>query len=351
MKRAADRIKRSTVHRSSSLVSRVRLQAAVEAGFRDARMMEGAQEIPARALKMYMRDGFCEHVEASLHAESRYEAVQKIGKAYIAGFAAAYPYPIPRFVLLPTRKRLAIVLSALNEQEGIGSVLAELERLSVDEIIVIVNGSTDETFDEVRRHSNEVLLIHYPYRLGHDIGRAIGAKIARADAVLFADSDFPVSAEQLGAFLWSVEQGVDVALNDLRPLMGRFDEQDSISHVKKWLNLVLGRHDLEVNSMTAIPHALSRKAIEMIGVQHLSVPPKAHAIAIMRGLKVESVQTVDVITRNKVRDTNVGPDNPVSQLITGDHIEAVQEIWNQYGDRLNEPQQVRSRIATRRNSS
>ncbi|MGZ9585262.1 glycosyltransferase family 2 protein [Paenibacillus marinisediminis] len=345
------RSQKSMFKTSAAIVSKVQLQAAVEAGFRDASSMAETELPSLPALKRRMRALFCEYYQAVLGGEKRYKAVKQLGAAYRSGFASGYPQPIPQLVLLPSKKRMAIVLCAFNEQEGIKTVLAELERLVVDDVIVIINGSTDSTYEAVRSGSSDVTTIYYPYKLGHDVGRAIGAKVARADAILFADSDFAVSAEELGAFLWAVEQGVDVALNDLRPFMGRFDQQDNISHCKRWLNTILERGDLNVNSMTAIPHALSRRAIETIGVQQLSVPPKAHAIALLRGLNVQSVQAVDVIKHNRVRDTNVGQDNLVSQLILGDHMEAIHAIWEHKGDSLHEPQQVRSRIATRRNSS
>lgn len=333
-----------------TMFTAVQLQEAVNAGYQDAQAIQAADELSSRQLKERLRSAFCTYYESLSHGRMNYDAVSKLSNAYMAGFTSAYSHDMPAYVLLPSRNRLAVVLSAYNEHEEIGAVLAQLERLAVDEIFVIVNGATDLTHEAIRLASADITIVHYPQRLGYDVGRALGAKLARADATLFTDSDIAISAEQLGAFLWAIEQGVDVALNDLRPFMGKFQEQDSVSHCKTWLNTILGREDLEMNSMTAIPHALSRRAIETIGVQHLCTPPKAQAIALMKGMEVQGVEVVDVITHNRLRSTNVGADNPVAELILGDHMEAIRSIWEHQEVRMQEPQQVRSRIAMRRNA-
>lgn len=334
-----------------SLFTAAQLQEAVRAGYRDAQTVQIEPKMNSRLLKAHVRTGLCTYYESLSLGKTTYKAIRKLGDAYMSGFTSAYPDEIPSYVLLPSRRRLAVVLSAYNEHEEIGAVLAQLDRLTVDEVFVIENGSTDLTYEALHSASADITIVHYPQRLGYDIGRAVGTKLAQADALLFTDSDIAISAEQLGAFLWAIEQGTDVALNDLRPLMGKFHEQDRVSHCKTWLNTVLGREDLEMNSMTAIPHALSRRAIDTIGVEHLCTPPRAQAIALMQGLHVQSVEVVDVISNNRLRATNVGTDNPVAELILGDHVEAIQAIWEHRGERLQDEQLVRSVIAMRRNAT
>ena len=46
--------------------------------------------------------------------------------------------------------------------------------------------------------------------------------------------------------------------------------------------------------MTTIPHAISRHALQTIGMSALSVPPKALAIAVWTGMKVQGTAYVDV---------------------------------------------------------
>jgi hypothetical protein len=112
----------------------------------------------------------------------------------------------------------------------------------------------------------------------------------------------------------------------LNPLLPPFGLSDDVTRSKMFLNLALGRADLGASSMTAVPHALSRRALETIGFRELMVPPKAQALSILGKLRVEKAGTVDVIKHNRLRQSNTGTGNAVEQLITGDHAEALQEV-------------------------
>ena len=94
--------------------------------------------------------------------------------------------------------------------------LRELKRLPLHEIIVVENGSHDHTYAAARAFEG-VTVIHIPERLGHDVARALGAKMSTGDIVLFMDGDMPVPAEKLSSYLVAADRGVDVALNDIMP--------------------------------------------------------------------------------------------------------------------------------------
>ncbi|MNJ48597.1 hypothetical protein D3C77_437940 [compost metagenome] len=195
-----------------------------------------------------------------------------------------------------------------------------------------------------------IIKLNYPDRLGHDVGRAIGASVAKGDILLFTDGDLPLPAEDLAPYLISIDRGEDVALNNLSPYMPPFPAQDEVTRSKTFLNQCLGRSDLQANSMTAVPHAISRRAINTVGVDSLMVPPKAQALAIVHNLKVSAPYTVDVIRNNRVRSGNTGVGNRVARLITGDHIEAVGEAMRITGVRLGYKTLPRSELAKMRNA-
>lgn len=114
-----------------------------------------------------------------------------------------------------------------------------------------------------------------------------------------------------------------MALNDLDPLLPPFGLSDAVTRCKLYLNQVLGRPDLGVSSMTAVPHALSRRALERIGYRELMVPPKALALSILGRLRVEKAGAVNVIKQNRLRQGNTGAGNAIERLIAGDHAEAL----------------------------
>jgi len=246
---------------------------------------------------------------------------------------------------LPPDLRVAAVVSAMNEEAAIGKVLDQLQLLRLHEIIVVVNGSTDGTWHRVRNHPSSPVALWFPERLGHDVGRAVGAKVSQAEIVLFLDGDIPISAKQLMPFIQAVAKGCDIALNNVTPFLGRFARRDPVTVVKEFLNRSLSRPDLGANSLTAIPHALSRKAIERITPARLAVPPSAQAAAIGLGLTVSAPASVNVFNTNRHRASNTGLVNPVADLIIGDHLEALRELMELQGERLSYPDLFRKREA------
>ncbi len=269
---------------------------------------------------------------------ARYHAA---AAGYVRGFFAGMGRPAPDWVPLPTERSVAVIVTAKNEERTIAAVLKEAGRLT-DEMYVVVNGSGDDTFRQARAGSRAIVL-SYPQALGHDVGRAVGAKMARADILLFTDGDMPIPAEQLVPFVHGIEQGLDVALNNIHPYLGSFGRQDSVTVMKQFLNMALGRPDLKASSLTAVPHALSRRAVETLGLELLSVPPKAQALALLLKLRVGNAGRVNVIRGNKRRKLNSGRRNPVASMIVGDHLEALKLVGDRQGARFVFPDVLRKR--------
>ncbi|OKP97833.1 glycosyltransferase family A protein [Paenibacillus sp. P46E] len=220
---------------------------------------------------------------------------------------------------------LSVIISARNEMRTLPGLLKQVQQLHPAEIIVVLNGCTDDSY-KYTRLCKQATVVHCPESAGHDVGRALGAKLSRGDILLFLDGDMVISAPQLAIFAAAVDGGVDVALNDLDGLLPSFDLCDDVTRCKLYLNSVLGRSDLGVSSMTAVPHALSRRALERIGYRELMVPPKAQALSIIEQLRVEKAGTVNVIKHNRLRQGNIGAGNAMEQLIAGDHAEALLRV-------------------------
>lgn len=219
---------------------------------------------------------------------------------------------------------VSVVIPVMNERRTLAEVIRQAANVHPQcEVIVVANGSKDGSAQLARRIGARV--IAYDQSLGHDVGRAIGAAEARGQVLLFVDGDIPVRASELRPFVEAIGKGVDVALNRyLGPV--RKSNVHSVILSKHALNWLVGRPDLSGTSMTTIPHALSRRALERIGPEQLAVPPKAQAAAIANGLRVEAVHYVEVGARNPGKRRRRGGGDPVEQLIVGDHLEAL-EHW------------------------
>src|SRR5690606_14287962 len=111
------------------------------------------------------------------------------------------------------RPHVSVIVPVMNERRTLAQVLRQASLVHPrTEVIAVVNGSSDGSLDIARSSGARVLAFKHP--LGHDIGRAVGAKAARGDILLFIDADMVVPAAKLRNFVKAVEQGIDVALND-----------------------------------------------------------------------------------------------------------------------------------------
>ncbi|MGZ7440723.1 glycosyltransferase [Paenibacillus sp. TH7-28] len=318
---------------------------AVEAGAHAA-ILDGAQGPPAtpERLQQSFQDWYLEHVPADLS----YREILPLALAFSKGYADVSGLANP-WIPLPLKEGVSAIVTASNEEKTLSNVLSELCKLPFKEIIVVLNGCSDGSFTAVERDPR-VTKLNFPERLGHDIGRAIGAAAASEPILLFTDGDMVLPAEDLAAFLIAVDQGMDIALNDLSPYLPSFPQQDEVTRCKTFLNQALGRPDLKANSLTAVPHAISRRALQTVGTGALIVPPKAQALALARGLAVGAPHSVDVVRKNRIRSGNTGAGNGVAQMIIGDHIEALDAVMQTEGVRLRYVTLPRSELAKARNA-
>ncbi|MFD1904345.1 glycosyl transferase family 2 [Paenibacillus rhizoplanae] len=148
---------------------------------------------------------------------------------------------------------------------------------------------------------------------------------------MFTDGDLVIPASQLRPFVTAVNGGADLALNDYSgPVRSRFPHPVVLS--KHVLNLLLGRSELKGCSLTAVPHAISRRALDVLGSGLLSRPPLAHAQAVLEGLVVTAVHNVPVGRMNAVRRKHSGSDL-LQEAILRDHLDAVALVLERKGGR------------------
>jgi glycosyltransferase involved in cell wall biosynthesis len=227
------------------------------------------------------------------------------------------------------RPKVSVIICAYNEQDTIGHLLAEVKKLLPYEIIVVENGSTDRTLALCQEH--EVTCITLPTFVGHDVGRAIGAREARGDILIFLDADIILSSEQIKPFIIACNGHRDLVLNDINPYYHSSKMIDYVSMAKFFLNQLLDLAHLQYSSLTAVPHAIKKSVLQHIGYEQLAVPPKAYALAALKGFRIDHISGVNVIRYNKKRAYNHKKRNVLQEMIVGDHLEAVDAIQQEVG--------------------
>ena len=226
--------------------------------------------------------------------------------------------------------RVSVVIPAMNERKTIAAVIANVRKVHPEtEVIVIVNGATDGTEAIARRMG--AVVFAFETALGHDVGRSIGARHARGEVILFTDADIVIPYQKLKPFVHAVEAGADVALNRYNGKT-KTANAHAVVVAKHALNAALRRPDLTGSSLTTIPHALSRRMVETVGAEALSVPPLALTVAVWKGLTVLRAGYVEV-GRSNPRRRRHRKEDPLKKLIVGDHLEALGWMMEQSNER------------------
>ena len=122
--------------------------------------------------------------------------------------------------MTPDARRVAALVPAHDEESSIGATVEALRSLSIDEVVVVDDGSGDATAASALAAGATVLRI--PRRVGK--GGAMEGAIRRmppADVWLLADADLGASAVGLGTILETVLEGhADLAIATFQPMDG-----------------------------------------------------------------------------------------------------------------------------------
>jgi len=106
---------------------------------------------------------------------------------------------------------LSIVIPARNEAAGLNRVLPSLTQLYPQaEIIVVNDGSTDDTSDVCRQFG--VVEICHPYSKGNGAAIKSGARAATGEIMVFMDGDGQHDPAAIGDLLAELDRGYDLVV-------------------------------------------------------------------------------------------------------------------------------------------
>lgn len=106
---------------------------------------------------------------------------------------------------------LSIILPARDEAAALIQLLPTLrERFPTAEIIVVNDGSTDNTCDLCEQHN--VLVLSHPYSIGNGGAVKSGARVAAGEILVFMDADGQHDTSDVAKLLSLLDQGYDMVV-------------------------------------------------------------------------------------------------------------------------------------------
>lgn len=106
---------------------------------------------------------------------------------------------------------VSVVIPACNEALSLDLLLAKIRRkLPESEVIVVNDGSTDNTPEICRKHG--VTVINHPYNMGNGAAVKTGARTATGDILLFMDADGQHDPENITSLLEMLSEGYDMVV-------------------------------------------------------------------------------------------------------------------------------------------
>lgn len=106
---------------------------------------------------------------------------------------------------------ISIVLPAKNEAKALAELLPRLRAAQPDaEIVVVDDGSTDQTADTCAQHG--IRVVRQAYSMGNGAAIKRGAREARGDILVFMDADAQHEPENILPLLARLSQGYDMVV-------------------------------------------------------------------------------------------------------------------------------------------
>ncbi len=143
----------------------------------------------------------------------------------------------------------SIVIPALNEEEGIGRVIDAIRAMNPTcDVVVVDDGSTDNTADVARSHGARV--VRHPMNCGYGKSLKDGIANAHHDIIVITDADGTYPIDRIPDLLAEYDKGFDMVVGARQgaAYRGTFFKMPARFFFKKLVEFTTGRYIPDINS-------------------------------------------------------------------------------------------------------
>lgn len=114
------------------------------------------------------------------------------------------------------KKYLSIIIPALNEAKNLEMLIPEIvsvlknQNINNWEIILVNDGSSDNTIDTANKFSNLIEAIHFPKHLGKAQALMEGFEKAEGEIIITLDADLQDDPAEIPRFIQKINEGYDL---------------------------------------------------------------------------------------------------------------------------------------------
>lgn len=187
-----------------------------------------------------------------------------------------------------------VIIPCCNEGAHMESIISEAEKSSADRVLIVENGSEDESFDVIKKNltaKTNILYVNMP--LGHDIPKAAGLYFSILDEgehFVFYDGDMiGVTKDDIDVMFKALEAGTDLILTDC------YYDGDLPSGLAAYVLAFRRMLNKELNIFGSIKYAspshgpmgLSKKLALSVPIEYMGIPPLVLVYAVKNNFKVD----------------------------------------------------------------
>jgi glycosyltransferase involved in cell wall biosynthesis len=125
---------------------------------------------------------------------------------------------------------ISIVVATLNEEEGVGLTLEELQKVLSDPYLIVVDGNSVDRTVEIAKNMGANVLLQKGKGKGHALSQGLRELDSDSRYVVFTDADFTYPAEYIPKMIEVLEHSPDVGMVIGNRFNGEHNFDKSVAH-------------------------------------------------------------------------------------------------------------------------